>query len=356
MALELIGLDNKTFPRFVDLPAELRLHIWEEAVRIREPRVINIFVKCQNAQIQRPPSRLKLLNVSGLRRTEMAHKLLGTNYEARAVALAYLDSQLLDETGGDLVWRSRRQQRWKGLYKLGCLLRDLRIDPKRGVLFLNGLDLDPVLKRGIPAESTRFRRPDGSPLLLPERMRASTLDPPQPGKEHSRALEGPERIFTSFFRTIIMPVNGLLDRQKGGATFGSPLYAIFRGYLAPPNDGTADITFIALVGGYRGRNLQMADLEFIPDDEVESVRREGWPTRLFPESNRWLARSILHRDVLVMTAVWREWIHDSPYTYLHRLWRFEGRKRFWLPKLRFARVKQEVLDRLTEGDMYLGGD
>ena len=66
-----------------------------------------------------------------------------------------------------------------------------------------------------------------------------------------------------------MPVRGLVDYMPPEALFPNPMH--------PASSVTN--TFIALVGHYRGRNLQMDDLEFTPDDQIQRVRgtlRSRW--------------------------------------------------------------------------------
>jgi hypothetical protein len=346
-----------SFSFFPALPAELRLQIWESALEtMQEPRVVNIFVKCHNpTRLFSLPSRLTVLNNEYLRRTDVVSSLLGVNSEARSAALAYLAAHPADEAREALIWRSKKAQRWKGLYKLCVDLLHLRIDPKRDALFLNGLDLEPILQDGVP--TGQFRIPDFPDAI--DRVLPLSLLPPwymtdQPpvanrANRNVRELEGPERTFTSRFRTVIMPVHGLIDPWGGKeaeALFDDPMLAPYDrlGYFpALLNREMGLKTFIAVVGHYRGRNLQLADLEFM--DAGGDFRRARYG-------------SIHQRDVLVMTAVWEEWIlyarirHDCEvrrYTQLDL-------GPFQRPTLRFARVNEEVLARLSGGDQYFGND
>jgi hypothetical protein len=321
-----------TFSVFPNLPAELRLQVWDEALQklTREPRVINIFVKCHKKKLQEP-SRLTVLNFDSLRQADVVGNLLGTSYEARTIAQAYLDLHPPNDIGpGSLQWRSRRAQKWMCLFRLGQRLRYLRIDPARDVLFLNGLDLD---------ASNSFRPPDmNDALLLPKWLRGSEIDWHLCSGKHTRALEEDEGEFTRLFRTIIMPVHGLVEQGRPEAVFNRPL-TVSAWWRDWHEEIMADKTFIALVGQYRGRNLQMADLEFIPNEEIERIRgevHERWAEGM----SQLKVTNILYRDVILMTAIWSLW-RDSRMT-------TNG------PTLRFARVKEQVLDRLTHADIYVG--
>lgn len=342
---------------FVDLPPELRLQIWDAVLqaRVDEPQVINILVKPFNPKrFFGPPSRLTVLNKAWLRANDGSSNLLGTNYEARTVAQVFLASHPYQRshpwsgTPGVLQQTSRRGQKWMGLYWLGRLLERLRIDPERDVLFLNGLDLHPDYAVNPPVKSN-CQQPS---LLLPEKfgewMSFSTLQ-----FRHSLQLEDREVDLTSQFRTIIMPVEGLVKQGFAGGSNADDrglCSTIFRDPMRLPINGPRDRpgarterTFVALIGHYRGRNLQMADLEFVSHDEINKIKREGW------EPGQRMAKSVLQRDVLVMEQVWRHWItcmdwENDTYGYSR------------VRRLRYARVRQKALDRLAPDDLYWADD
>ncbi|KAK3305029.1 uncharacterized protein B0T15DRAFT_531115 [Chaetomium strumarium] len=362
-----------SFSLFPILPAELRLQIWESALAMQEPRVLNIFVKCHDPKrFFSPPSRLTMLNNEYLRRTDMVSTLLGVNSESRYAALAYLAAHPADEARKALLWRSKKAQRWKGLYKLGVDLLHLRIDPKRDALFLNGLDLEPILHQdGAPTGQFRRIPPDAANpilVLLPRRLseqeQGGTLYP-DGARRNIRELEGPERTFTSRFRTVIMPVHGLIDPWGREGVLENPMLPPFdrlAGYHTMLRE-MALKTFIAVVGHYRGRNLQLADLDFIPESEVARIVKEHEAGSTSGGGDGGggrggAVRSILHRDVLVMTAVFREWmrcgriVHDCAARRCPQI----DYGPFRRPALRFARVKEEVLARLSPQDQYFGND
>jgi hypothetical protein len=175
-------------------------------------------------------------------------------------------------------------------------------------------------------------------LLLPKWLRGSEIDWHLCSGKHTRALEEDEGEFTRLFRTIIMPVHGLVEQGRPEAVFNRPL-TVSAWWRDWHEEIMADKTFIALVGQYRGRNLLMADLEFIPNEEIERIRgevHERWAEGM----SQLKVTNILYRDVILMTAIWSLW-RDSRMT-------TNG------PTLRFARVKEQVLDRLTHADIYVG--
>lgn len=97
--------------------------------------------------------------------------------------------------------------------------------------------------------------------------------------------------------------------------------------------------FIVLVDQYRGGNLRMDDIEFLPDDELARVRREARE-----DMASGYAKSALHRDVVVMTAIWAYWTsggtevdEGSRDTVLMDWWQLPSPMR---RRLRFARVKE----------------
>lgn len=350
-----------SFLPFALLTAEIRLMIWNAA--LEEPCVVNIFMKYRDRRgYFEPPSRFTVLNTKSLHQRSAINSLLSVNYEARSIAQDYLDTHFVDEAQAALPWGSKGcRKHWRALHDLGAQLLNLRIDPQKDILFLNGLDLEPVFDGDTPTNV--FLTPDpADPPLLPERLRGQTLHPhpsPNTRRLHTRGLGETEALFTGRFNTIIMPIHGLVDQRAPEGLFQHPWNYTPDTNLCPPTDKT----FIALVGHYRGRNLQMDDLEFIPDAEVARIRREawgrstGWTTS---NANTRVASSVLHRDVLVMTAVWEEWAGRRGSLEDGYKW---GRgiplcQLGWdahvveCVRLRFARVKQEALDRLRPGDMH----
>jgi hypothetical protein len=335
--------------------------IWNVALELEEqrPRVVNIFMKSHNPKRYfAPPARLTPLNTKWLHERNAFDSLLRVNYEARATAQAYLTSHPADEAEAALLWRSRKHQRWKGIYDLAAHLLKLRINPPRDVLFLNGLDLEPIYDGEVPTNVFLIPNP-ADPPLLPERLRIQTLQDQLSFKHHTRYLGEVEHTFASFFGTIMMPVHGLVEQHGAEGLFKHPWSTTRDTDLRTPMDRN----FIALVGHYRARNLQMDDLEFIPDVEVARIRREAWSksTGWTSNTNRRVASSVLHRDVLVMLAVWEEW---SGRRGKNNIWEREielyklrdrDHRVSERVKLRFARVKQEVLDRLVPEDVYIPG-
>ncbi|KAJ4288353.1 hypothetical protein N0V88_007391 [Collariella sp. IMI 366227] len=261
-----------------------------------------------------------------LHHTDGFNSLLGTNYEAREATLAYLASHPQNEIHDH---RYRRQQRWMGLPYLARDLRRARFDPVKDVLFLNGLDVE---YDALPPDET-------SALLLPVRLQENaTLVPNR--EKHTRCLDLPEGVFLSMFRNVMMPVYGIIDQARPEGLFDDTMYPDTMGLY--PHGKLRDRMFIALVGNYLGRNLQMEDVEFIPDQEVDQVRREGIEAMREPGTGRRRAASVLHRDVLVMTAVWAMWnsIHEQRWKYLASETVKSLREEF-RRSLRFARVKTE---------------
>jgi hypothetical protein len=354
--------DPISFPQFALLAAEIRLMIWNAALEFEEhrPRVVNIFMKSHNPKRYfAPPARLTVLNTKCLHETNGFDSLLGVNYEARATAQAYLASHPADEAEAALLWRPRKHQRWKSIYDLGAHLVKLRINPSRDVLFLNGLDLEPIYDGNTPTNV--FLTPDpADPPLLPERLRGQILLDQRPSPiYHTRGFGEVEHTFASFFGTIIMPVHGLVEQHGAEGVFKHPWSTTRDTDLRKPMDRT----FIALVGHYRGRDLQMDDLEFIPNVEVARIRREAWNKSVgwTSNANGRVASSVLHRDVLVMLAVWKDWCcmrgEDRIWEQEIELYRLRDRDHRVSERvrLRFARVKQEVLDRLAPEDVYIPG-
>ena len=351
-----------SFPQFPLLAAEIRVMIWNAALRLEEqgPRVVNIFMKSHNTKRYfAPPARLTVLNTKSLHRRNASDSLLGVNYEARAIAQAYLASHPADEAEAALLWRPRKIQRWKSIYDLGAHLLKLRINPPRDVLFLNGLDLEPIYDGKIPTNVFLPPNP-ADPPLLPKRLGGQILEDQQPSfSSHTRGFGEVEHTFASFFGTIIMPVHGLVEQHAAEGLFKHPWSTTRDTDLRKPMDRT----FIALVGHYRGRDLQMDDLEFIPNVEVARIRREAWSKSVGGTSNadKRVASSVLHRDVLVMLAVWRNWCcmrgEDRVWEQEMELYRLRDRDHGVSERvrLRFARVKQEVLDRLAPEDVYIPG-
>jgi NADH:ubiquinone oxidoreductase subunit len=114
------------------------------------------------------------------------------------------------------------------------------------------------------------------------------------------------------------------------------------------------------VGHYLGRNLQVKDLEII-EDEIERVRRQAmdemyWSPSGKDSDGRVRVRSVLQRDVIVMTAVWKEWVGRIAYEVQEDGARVAVFGILARPRLRFARVREEVLASLTTGDMYFGDE
>jgi hypothetical protein len=351
-----------SFPQFTLLAAEIRLMIWNAALELDEqqPRVVNIFMKSHNPKrFFAPPSRLTVLNTKWLHGRNGIDSLLSVNYEARAMAQAYLASHPADEAEATLLWRPRRYQRWKGIYDLAAHLLKLRINPPRDVLFLNGLDVEPIYEDRVPTNV--FLTPDpADPPLLPEGLTGPSLHDYLSMRGHTRYLGEVEHTFASTFGTVMMPVHGLIEERGARGLFEHPWRTTRDTDLRTPMDRT----FIALVGHYRGRNLQMDDLEFIPDVEVGRIRREAWRKKAgwTSNANTRVASSVLHRDVLVMLAVWKEWgsrggkanIWEQEIE-VYQLRDLNNERVSERVRLRFARVKQEVLDRLTPEDVYIPG-
>lgn len=157
--LELGRAAPTSFECFPNLPTELRLKIWEEAVRQVDHtrRVVHLFVKCLKPPVSQSQMRLSLLNSDYLLKTDSITRLVITNTESRHVALRYLAEHPLrenpfpehDPLRGDPLqtviqrWKSKHSswatshvRLFEHLYKLG-------VDPTRDALFLNGMDIKP---------------------------------------------------------------------------------------------------------------------------------------------------------------------------------------------------------------------
>ena len=310
--------EETAFPGFVCLPAELRLQIWREALQLPQgPRIINIFLQCRRASPQRQVAHLAVPNLDQLQQTDVIGNLLATNHEARMAAQAYLAE--------NPSWRPQENPSWwEWVFDLGPLLQRLRVDPTRDILFLSGVDLENP-RLGVPSRNI-FRLPN-APLLSPG--------------PHS--LHYPESIFLRLFRNVIMPVDGGVENQKIRGIFDSP-FLVLRDRGLPMHVLPANSRFLILVGGYKGRKLQLGDLEVIPEDVISQIC-SGLPTGA---SLRTIALAI--RCVLRASHGFRVAFNEldekppsSPPSHGHCA----------SHKLLFVRVKEEVRNRLTQNDVYL---
>lgn len=300
-----------SFPQFSQLPAELRLLIWEAAAdqQAQVPRVVNMSVRGQ-VWDRSPRPRLHVTNKSWLQADPRAASLLRTNREARAAASAFLQSHprlpgrtlVIFIAGNSTTVRLGRA--------FGTPLCQLSLDPTRDILFLNGLDLH----IHAPAATTAAE-PDGettTSLVLPHGLATWGAISPTWVRHHAFRLSNIEHQALCQFRTVVMPVQGLVEQvEQGEPRFFTDIFAQIAVRQRPEpvsrrSGEGIDRTFIALVGRYRGGNLQMDDIEFIPDEELKRVREEareqvayGW------------AKSVLDRDVLVMTAIWAQWTYGA---------------------------------------------
>lgn len=358
---------SQTFPQFALLPAELRLLIWTAATdqRTQDPRVVNMFV---GGPFEWRRRRMHITNLLWLQARDGANNVLGTSTEARAAARRYLEPQRgvqsplvsLHQTCS-VIWARRIQD-------LGGPLVRLRVDPTWDILFLNGMDIHAANRTAnIDAAAQGEGQCDsaGVPALLPHfppRVSSRAIRHREPWRgDHSLGLWGLEAEILSQFRTIIMPVQGLVEPPPEGRSLPRTFTDPFVGWSfdwpggppGTPGDMDKDRTFIALLGGpYRGRNLQMEDIELISEAEIDAIRYEaaqgGDPGR---------AGSTVQRDVVVMTAVWECWTHRLQVFRDADLQRFAADNPNMAPSvlgtLRFARIKQGVCEALTEEDIFV---
>jgi hypothetical protein len=320
--------------------------IWNQAidaVYTDKARVVNIFLECRDYGTEN--SRLTVLNLNWLSGNNILGTLRCTSREARAIATAYVDSRSLPHWNRSII--SHLGRGWTGPGTPYDALRELYIDPARDVLFLNGLDVDFVPKpRDSFLDKPFFRLARSNegmnPLFLPNWVLGLDVEPTR-RTGHFRNLSIYESLFTSQFSTIIMPIHGLVQLRQTERVFTEPFWA-----------RTADVTFIALFGQYRGRNLQLGDLEFISDDQIGEMMAELHlqPGRWVPGTGRMAAPSIEHRDLVTLMGVYDEWAHtESPYSHIfnsHNVFPIE----LDMPRFRFARVREEVLRGLSPEEMY----
>ncbi len=309
---------EKVFTGFVRLPAELRLQIWHEALQLpQSPRIINIFLQCRRASPQRQVAHLAVPNFDQLQQTDTIGNLLATNHETRMAAQAYLAK--------NPVWRPREKPSWwEWVFDLGPLLQRLRIDPTRDILFLSGVDLENP-RLGVPSRNL-FRLPD-APFFSSG-----------PG-----SLQYPESMLLRLFRTIILPVDGCVENQEIREIFNSPLF-VLRDRGLPMHVLPANSRLVIIVGGYKGRKLQLGDLEVIPEAVINRIC-SGLPTGA---SLRTIAVAV--RCVLRASYGFRVAFDDldekppsSPTSH----------GRCAPPRLLFVRVKEALRDQLTRNDVYL---
>ncbi len=348
------GITNHAFPQFPLLPAELRILIWNAATdqRLQPPRVINMFIR---GPFSWDHGRMAITNLAWLRAHNAAGNLLRASAEARAVARRYLDLRPGASERSIRVYQSRRIITAIRINEIGSPLLSVHADPKWDVLFLNGLDLDAAERNtGTHPAAEEGGQPSTAdvPILLPPippRVSAWALRRREPFRsEHSLALHGLEAELLCQFSTVIMPVQGLveppLEDRRLCLNFTAPfLDWSFERLAEPVGESDRRRTFIALVGDpYRGRNLQMEDIEFIPDAEIHRVWGEA--TQQHADNGR--VESSLHRDVLVMKTVWESWeLHLKAFrdADLKTLPPQHPRVApFKLGRLRFARVKGGV--------------
>jgi hypothetical protein len=368
---------SAVFTCFPKLPTELRIKIWEEAVQHvdRRRRVVNMFlppVKQHKPVIARGAPILLLLNEEHLRNSDMLASLLVTNTESRGVALRYLARRPPQDPFPPFIERQMSLDfagDWRPFCRrLRYLSEGLSVHPARDAVFINGIDWHPQSPKG--DQTSMCLLPDAIPPLgVPRLWRPWLVG------IHGRTILPPEHGFISRFRTIIMPAHGLIDHRDGKALLGDPTFDYLVRFLPPPrlpgDDSDPEAVFIAIVGTpYRGRNLQMEDLEFIPDDEVQRIYEDACNSLKLvkpppPQTKQQRAvSSALHRDVLLMTAVWEEWklraeqIHREPL-----VWGPEKLKNYgWndpeqrvfpkCHKLQFARIKQEALERVRAEEVF----
>lgn len=341
--------DSAGFPQFSLLPTEIRLQIWNAFLMMQtyEPRVINISVGTRHSANPYPTrSVLKLLNLDYLRRADGFRSLLQTNWEAREATIEHLETH---PPNHDYPYgTSPRQQKWMGVYRLNRSLHRAGFDPARDVLFLSWSDnFMSEVPQSVDAE-----------LLLPERFEAGELAETTRWRpaHQSHGLNRAETDFTSLFRTFMMPVHGLVDREAPEGVFSDPMWPTGGIRSDHKYERMEDKAFIALVGGCgtAGENLQMKDIEFIPDETVEKIRREAGDGTLVQGTNRRLAESVLHRDVLLMTAVWNDWKSQvDPGRHYIRHWNESSVEVFHRRRLRFARVKEGVIAQLGRDSMAI---
>lgn len=335
--------DSTGFPQFSLLPTEIRLQIWNVFLMMQtyEPRVINISVGTHYS-VDRSPrhSVLRLLNLKSLRQADGFRSLLQTNWEAREATIEHLETH---PPNHDYPYsRPARKQRWMGVRRLNRSLHRAGFDPARDVLFLHWLD-----NAGCEAlQSDARNAATDAELLLPKRLQAGELVDTYQGWNRDAHWMSPAEVdFINLFRTVMMPVRGLVKQgTEFEDLFPDPMSGI------PPvhrYHRMEDRGFIALVGfsGPAGRNLQMKDIEFIPDETVERIRQETGEGTLVPGTNRRVVESVLQRDVLVMTAAWRKWKSRVRY------WRGDDPEDFHRRRLRFARVKEDVVAQLGRDRM-----
>ena len=328
-----------SFPQFSQLPAELRLLIWEAAAdqQAQVPRVVNMSVRGQ-VWDRSPRPRLHVTNKSWLQADPRAASLLRTNREARAAASAFLQSHprlpgrtlVIFIAGNSTTVRLGRA--------FATPLCQLCLDPTRDILFLNGLDLY-VHARAAPTPT----EPGGEAaisLVLPHGLSAWGAISPTWVRYHAFRLNIIEHQALCQFRTVVMPVQGLVQQaEEGQPSFFTDIFSqlAVRSCREPVS---CRRTFIALVGRYRGGNLQMDDIEFIPDEELKRVREEA---REQVAHGR--AKSVLDRDVLVMTAIWAQWTYGAAEVFdVNRdMVLMDGKYGPAIRRtLQFARVKQGV--------------
>jgi len=358
---------SRTFSHFPLLPAELRLLIWTAATdqRTQDPRVVNMFV---GGPFEWRRHRMHITNLLWLEARNGANNVLGTSTEARAAARRYLEPRrgvqpptITFSQTCSRIWARRMQD-------LGGPLVRLRVDPTWDILFINGLDIhaaDRAASADAVAQEGGQRDWAGVPSLLPHfppRVSSRAIRYREPWRgDHSLGLWGPEAEILSQFRTIIMPVQGLIEPPPEGRSLPRMFTDPFVGWSfdwpggppGTPGDMDKDRTFIALLGGpYRGRNLQMEDIELISEAAIDAIRCEA-----AQGGDTGRAGTAVQRDVVVMTAIWECWTHRLQVFRDADLQRFTAENPKVAPSvlgtLRFARIKQGVCEALTEEDVFV---
>ncbi len=201
---------KRSFPRFGQLPAEIRLLIWNAAIdeESQRPRVVNILIKAKAWDRSHPP-RLHVINKSWLQTYGRAGNLLATNREARAAAEAFLRSPPrvpARKLAFAIAGNAKTCRFGRALAKP---LIELEPDPTRDILFLNGLDTHtaaPVPPEGEPSHS----------MPLPRGLETLAHIVPVWGRLHTFRLSMIELYALCQFRTVVMPIQGLVEAPEPG--------------------------------------------------------------------------------------------------------------------------------------------